>query len=141
MIKTKIQPHETIPPYGSPATKTPMMNGKVGKTNGNFDSPLPPMLNTPGLKMLGSHHHGVRGALAMESPDDVSDDFNSPVPPDLTCTVLLRPGNVSTKNPLLQSSSILLFIKQTRHLSRSRVFMCFLFKLFLIEITCGKERK
>lgn len=94
MIQTKTQSHvnQTLPEYDSPllpATYTPMLNRRV-ETGQNFDSPLPPMLKTPGLKMLGSHHHSVPNVMATQSPD-VADNY-SPVPPDVTSTVLLRPG-------------------------------------------------
>ncbi|KAK3735820.1 hypothetical protein QZH41_019921 [Actinostola sp. cb2023] len=89
-------PNHTPPP---PSTFTPLLKTnklqRIEQTDGQcFQSPLPPMLNTPGLKMLrlpghDSYIHGV-----MQSPDYMSDEFGSPTPPDITCTVLLKPEDL-----------------------------------------------
>ncbi|KXJ22818.1 uncharacterized protein LOC110251747 [Exaiptasia diaphana] len=82
-----------------PKTTTPMINTRswtqVNQThNQSFDSPLPPMLNTPGLKMLGSHHHSNSIKVQGCSPVMTDDIDSSPVPPDITCTVLLKPDDL-----------------------------------------------
>jgi hypothetical protein len=56
------------------------------------DSPLPPVLYTPGIRMMGVPGQEAHGLYSTQCPVDLSDNFGTPAPPDLTCTKLLQPG-------------------------------------------------
>lgn len=89
--------HDTPP---QPMTFTPLI--KTAKHAGlgqgmsssqpDDDSPLPPVLYTPGIRMMGVPGQQSHGLQPTQCPLELPNDFGTPTPPDLTCTILLKPG-------------------------------------------------